>query len=58
MYEHLALGFVLASVGPLFVVGDWGVVEESFVSISNIRFDRHNFFVIWYGRLLVLGSGR
>ena len=48
MYECLVLGFVFASVGPLFVVSNWGVVEESSVSVSNIRFDRHIiFYMVW-----------
>ena len=43
MYEYFAPGFVVASVRPLLVVSDWGVVWESSVSVVSIRFDRHIF---------------
>ena len=55
VYGYFATGFVLALFGVLFVVSDWGVVEDISVSVISIRFDRHIF--LWYRRLLGLGVG-
>ena len=44
---------MLALVGLLFVVSDWGVVEEISVSVISIRFEDT---FLWYGKLLGLGG--
>ena len=43
MYEYFASGFVVASIRPLLVVSDLGVVWESSVGVISIRFDKHIF---------------
>ena len=45
VYECLALGLILSSVGLLLVVSDWDAVAENSVGDSNIRFERHIFFL-------------